>query len=409
VLREVGPDARLYLLTSIIVGLTVLPGIPSVLLNLYLLRLGYGPEFVGVLSGVASLGFALSCLPAGALGERWGVRRAMIAGLAVAALGYIAMPLGELVQGLMQQAWLGASRLLVVWGLALFFVNSRPFVMAVTRDEGYTHVFPLRAALQPLGGFLGALVAGLLPGLLASAAHLTLEHPMPYRYPLMLSGVLLIPGIWIMRQTRRLDAVGPAGNKTQQQGAAASVAWGVILILALVSLCRGVGLGAMWTFFNVYMDSALKVSTSLIGSLRSVGQLLGVALALLTPLVVSRWSNSTTYVLGVLGMAGSMLLIATVPVWEVAGLGSLGMSGLSAVTLSTINVYQMEIIAARERTTMSGVTSMAMGLSRSAVSLGGGFLVSAMGYSAIFGLGAGVMALGGLIFWLFDRYRQRVS
>jgi len=65
-------DARLYLMTAALFGFTVFGGIYAVLLNLYLLRLGYGPQFVGLINGTGQLAFAIFCLPAGALGRRWG-------------------------------------------------------------------------------------------------------------------------------------------------------------------------------------------------------------------------------------------------------------------------------------------------------------------------------------------------
>ena len=83
-LRLFNRNVRLYLIVSFVLGLTVWGGIYSVLLNLYLLRLGYDPEFVGLISASGYLGFAVFCLPAGALGGRWGNRRTMIAGLSLA-------------------------------------------------------------------------------------------------------------------------------------------------------------------------------------------------------------------------------------------------------------------------------------------------------------------------------------
>ena len=72
-LRLISRNARLYLAGVALQG----PGwgIFSVLFNLYLLRLGYGPRFVGLVSGAAMLTLALGSLPAGALGRRWGSRR----------------------------------------------------------------------------------------------------------------------------------------------------------------------------------------------------------------------------------------------------------------------------------------------------------------------------------------------
>src|SRR6188474_1855876 len=42
-------------------------GIQGVIFNLYLLRLGFGPEFIGLLTGVGQLIWALCALPAAAL------------------------------------------------------------------------------------------------------------------------------------------------------------------------------------------------------------------------------------------------------------------------------------------------------------------------------------------------------
>ena len=62
-LRLFHRDIRLFLVSAAVVGLAW-DGVRAVVLNLYLLRLGYGPEFIGVVNSAGALVFALSCLPA---------------------------------------------------------------------------------------------------------------------------------------------------------------------------------------------------------------------------------------------------------------------------------------------------------------------------------------------------------
>jgi hypothetical protein len=69
--------------------------IRAVLLNLYLLRLDYDAEFIGLVNGATALVFTLFCLPAGALGTRWGSRRIMIVGVNSVAMGGGLLPLVE--------------------------------------------------------------------------------------------------------------------------------------------------------------------------------------------------------------------------------------------------------------------------------------------------------------------------
>lgn len=79
--RLLSRDARLFLITRALEG-GVLYGLRGVAISLYLLRLGYGPEFIGLFSAVGLLSYAGFCVPAGALGTRWGARRTMILAMA---------------------------------------------------------------------------------------------------------------------------------------------------------------------------------------------------------------------------------------------------------------------------------------------------------------------------------------
>ena len=86
-LRLFNRNVWLYLITWALIGFSY-SGIFLVVFNLYLLRLGYGPEFVGLVNGVGLFAMALSSLPAGVLGKRWGSRRMMILGMSLMTIGF---------------------------------------------------------------------------------------------------------------------------------------------------------------------------------------------------------------------------------------------------------------------------------------------------------------------------------
>ena len=67
-------DVRLYLMANALFGFVLFGGIYPLLYNLYLLRLGYNTQFVGLANATGALCFALSSLPSGMLGGRWGSR-----------------------------------------------------------------------------------------------------------------------------------------------------------------------------------------------------------------------------------------------------------------------------------------------------------------------------------------------
>lgn len=84
-------------------------GIYGVVFNLYLLRLGYGSEFVGIVNSIRLLNMALLALPAGWIGRRIGTRTAMLVGLLVSLVGLVAIPASELLTGGLQAVWVAAA------------------------------------------------------------------------------------------------------------------------------------------------------------------------------------------------------------------------------------------------------------------------------------------------------------
>ena len=84
VLRQFNRDVWLNLVAWALLAFAYF-GVQAVIFNLYLLRLGYGPEFIGLVIGVGQLAGALCSLPAGMIGTRLGPRRALLLGLSIAA------------------------------------------------------------------------------------------------------------------------------------------------------------------------------------------------------------------------------------------------------------------------------------------------------------------------------------
>jgi MFS family permease len=385
-------------------GLTLFGGAYSLLLNLYLLRLGYGPEFIGLLHGIGTLGWATGCLPAGALGQRMGSRRALIAGMGIAAFGYMLLPLAGWFPGSRQSAWLIGTYL---WGnliIALYDVNSGPFLMDVTHAEERDHVFSVQGALWPLAGFVGSLVGGVLPALTGALLGQPTDNPVTYAWPLILSAAFLLLGAYAVSRTRPhlrptdTAILGQAGAKTRRWALLSAAPLGLIGFLGLVVMLTGAGEGAARSFFNVYMDDGLGVATPRIGTLSALAQFVGVGGALAMPLVSKRWGHRRTFIWGTLGMALSLLPLALLPNWVAAGFGYIFMMALASLVRPALTVYLMNSVSHQWRPTISAVTTMGLALSWTAISAGGGYMITAFGYPAFFLVAAAITTLGVAVF-----------
>ena len=387
-------DVRLVLFSQALIGFTIFGGVYTVLLNLYLLRLGYGPQLIGQVNAVGALSFALLSMPAGLLANRWGARRSMIVGMVIAALGFGLLPLGEFAPSSMQLDWIMGAYALGVLGNTLFLVCSIPFLTLICPPRLRNHVFSTQVALWPLAGFAGSLCGGLLPGLFSALLGLPEDHPAPYRYPLLLAAGVLFISAGAIAATRSPAHKPPA----RERGQATPFSLAIILVLSLVTLLQMAAENCLRIFFNVYMDDGLGVSTALIGSLTAGGQLLAACTALAAPALSRRFGRVPV----ITGGAGAMVLclipLALVAHWAVAGAACMALVALSSIRRSVYIVFQQELVPEHWRVTMSSALTMAYGISIAGVSLGGGWMIDALGYRALFLCSAVITAAGVLCF-----------
>lgn len=397
-LRLFGRDARLFLVAAGFIGLAYYGG-AAVLQNLYLLRLGYGPEFIGLVFAVGSLMSALFSLPAQAFSRRWGVRRVMMLGMVTMPVGAALLPFAEFVPAGWRSAWiLGASALSWMGG-PLFMVNSAPFLAGSTNSEERSYAFAVFMAVFPFAGFAGGLVSGSLPQLFAGVLGTSLASPAPFRYPLWLAAALYIPGLLALLATRG-DRASDSVAESREAGRAPT---GIIVVLGAVALLRMTAAGAVQSFFNVYLDSELHLPPARIGTLMAIGQLLGGFAALAAPILMERRGKQRTFVAASLGASLGYLPLAFIPHWLAAGVGFLGITAMGSIAQPTVNVFGQDAVEPRWRTSVSGAAVMAMGLGYALAGLVGGRAITALGFRPFFTVVGFLPAAGALLFRTYFR------
>ncbi len=394
-----------YFVAIALIGFAVDGGVYSVLLNLFLLRMGYGPTQIGLVNAAGMFTFALCSLPAGALGQRWGSRQAILLGLGLVFVGVVLLPLADTLPEPVRLPWLVLHQVVQNLGLALYFVNTAPYVMQLIDSGERNRIFPMQTALLSLAAFAGSLLGGFLPALIGATIGVPTEQPAPYRYGLILAGLALLPAMLALSSVGASPAghATPADEPAPPSDAPAPRVGRLLTLMALVRLLQVVGLAAMSIFFNVYLDSALQVPTSQIGAIISVGRLLGVPAALATSVLTRQFGNRSVVFWTSLGTALSLLPIALVPHWAAAALSFIGVICLSWIRYSASIVYFLELVPPARRPLVSGVTEMAAGICFTLVTLGGGYAITLFGYRSLFLTGAALTFLGGVVFGLAFR------
>jgi MFS family permease len=187
--RAFSPSLRRLALVAALVFTAGL-GLVNVLYNLYVVRLGFATPAVGLLGGVGALVLSLAALPAGLLSNRIGLRNSLQLGCAVYGLGIALTLLVERLPQMYWLPWLIASQVVRNVGGAFAAVNAPPYIMAVTDEYERSHAFAFIAAVIATAAFVGSVLAGVLPGMLAGWQGMTLAEPAPYRLAMWLAPLL---------------------------------------------------------------------------------------------------------------------------------------------------------------------------------------------------------------------------
>jgi predicted MFS family arabinose efflux permease len=251
-----------------------------------------------------------------------------------------------------------------------------------------------------LGAVLGSLVGGLLPGLFAKAMGSSLQQPRPYGYALAVGLLVHVPVLWALFTLRE-----ERPRERQRQGAAdkSAAPYALLGVVALVCLLRVGGEFAARTFFNVYMDSSLLVSTARIGAIMALANLLTIPAPLVTPPLVQKLGKVRMIVAGVLGVAASILVLGFSGHWVLAACAFVCMRSLAAMARSVWTLVTQESVTPEWRSMASGLGGLASGLGVALTSIGGGYVVAELGYGITFIAGAVLVALGALVFWIYFR------
>ncbi len=406
-LRQLRPDLGRYYLAVALLGFAVDGGVYAVLLNLFLARLGYGPEVIGLVNAAGMVVFALASLPAGIFGERWGSKRIMLWGLGLLMVGAVLLPLADLLPAAARLPWLITMIICLYLGLALAFVNTAPMLLGLVATDQRNQAYATQTALLGLASFLGSLLGGLLPPGVSILTGVSLDQPMPYRYGLMVAGVMVIPGLLALARIQpgavpEMPAL-PAGAPGTR---AAPSILGLLALIALVRVLQIAGLAVTSTFINLYLDAELRVPTAQIGVLLAIGRLVSVPAALTSAALCARFGNRNVVIGASLATAVGMLPLALIPHWGAAWLSLLLVSGLSGVRYAASIVYFLDLVPLNRRATTAGVTEMAAGICFTALTFGGGYIITLFGYRALFLLGAALTGLSALVFWALFRRRQ---
>lgn len=281
----------LFLCHSLLFHIGLL-GIADILLNFYLVSIGYDSMTISLLQSLPRLSGFLIGLPIGLVANRIGNRRLILLSTAGIALSVAATALSP------HFLVIAVSRF--CWG-ACFGANQvvkSPFMVTLTDRSEHTAQFAYHNLVSMIAVALGSAVGGLLPILMsqllsieAAGALRPEQMPLAYRAGIIAASALLLLSIVPILALKHRPAAD-ADPRRNRPRLSAHAPWRRILRLAFPLLVFGLSGGLTFPFFNLIFRDLFGISDSAIGGVIGLGWLAMGLLPLLNPVWEARMGRA---------------------------------------------------------------------------------------------------------------------
>jgi len=348
-LRRFSRNARLYLLSEVIIGLAFSGYM--LIFNLYIVSRGYPRSFLGELQSLPNLISLLGAVPAGVLVDAIGRKRALILANVMQTMGALGIVLSP------GPNWLRLSMIIFGLSQSLWMVSSAPFLMENSSEKERNVLFSAHFGLTTLVGFAGTLVGGYLPTLFGGLLNVDVESAAAYATTLgvtvALSAVSLIPVLLIEDGRRngkpKLGSFLPWRNIQNPK-----LAFRIFLPNIVISL----GAAILIPYMNLFFKETYPISDKVLGTLFAISSVVTGVATLASPLLAARWGRIRALVITQMASIPFLLLIGFSGIFWVSAVSFWVRAALMNMGNPLYSAFAMEQFGERERATVSGLMGM---------------------------------------------------
>lgn len=349
-LRMFRPNARLYLLTVIISGVSM--GVFRLLFNFYALSLGFDEALLGKLITTSSLTSLIAALPMGYLADILGRKRSLMLSSVLTSLAVFGMVLFPY-----QPAFYALN---VLMGIAqsLAGITMAPFLMENSGEEERTYLFSFGQGLQMLSGFVGTWLGGYLPSWLGAWQDVPATDSNAYAWSLLIVGGLYMVGALPLLFLQRNRMVGEARSVFApiQYAMEEPKLLGQLILPMLIT---SIGAGLVMPFMNVYFRTVHNQPDPVIGTLFAWGSLaVGIGLFIAPPLA-ERFGKIQVVVITQALSVPFLIILGFAPWFWMSALAYYVRVALMNMSSPVYQTFVMERVDPSARATVASLTSMA--------------------------------------------------
>lgn len=348
-INSFSPNACLFLGYVFLLSLSL--GIYDVLFNLYILRLGFREDSLGLMLSLVSIATGLFAIPAAMVCDRVGRKNTLLLSCLLLLVSFIFL-------------YTTTSTVLLAFFSVLYGISTALKVVTAStfmaeNSTGYErmHLFSMYYLLYTIGVMIGNLAGGTLPQVFVNYMDIDPLSPAPYQFSLYTSlaavFIALLPLLFI--KSNRI--------KLPQRSAPISTLFstlkaGTIRKLILVNGLIGMGWGLALPYFNVYFDIVLGASSKQIGLIFSLSQVVMMFTLLLVPILTERFGKVKVVAIVQLSSIPFLLLFTSTFIVSISAFAYIMRTAIMNMSNPILSNFNMEIVSEDQRATVNSLIWM---------------------------------------------------
>jgi len=350
-LRHFSPNARKYLLFVFLTTLNA--GIYGVIFNLYILRLGFGEDFLGLILSISATSMGLFSIPAAFVCDRLGRKRTLLLSSVLSAISFFFLYNTT------------TPDLLVLFSLAsgmasaLGLVTGSTFLLENSTKEERMYLFSMSSLIYTFSLLSGNMLGGFLPDILADLISARSGSAISYRLTLYVSLVATVASLLPLAYVAEKNSEENNGIRSQLHIYRSIFKSKVIRQMTLFYCLYGIGWGTSLPYFNVYFDTVLGASANQIGIIFSVSQVFMILGYFLVPVLTERTGKVRLVAIVQILSIPFLLMFVLTNNLLIAVVGFVMRYMIMNMANPILNSFKLEIVQPEERSMINSIMWMA--------------------------------------------------
>jgi predicted MFS family arabinose efflux permease len=358
----------------------------GLILNVYLKKLGFGEADIGSWLSYKTWATMAMTIPAAFLIRRLNLKLIMFISMVFVTLGSVVI--------ILWPEFLYIALGMIVTGVfgAFSGVIGGPMIMKGSSDEARPYLFSINSAIGFVSGILGNLLAGSLPDMLKG---LKVELIDGYKISLLVHVAIAFLAVIPFMMIKAERVVENQGKHFFHIKTPISR----LLLLSTPHILVGLGAGLSIPFLNLYFTDRFHMTSTDLGILFSVSQVVMIVGTLAAPYFAERWGNiKTVIVFQLLSVPFLYLLSLILNVW-VSIVAFLVRSTLMNMAQPLVTNFSLKMTEEQDHPLMSGVMTVAWLASWGISANLGGWLIQHKGYFLPFNLTVAAYILSSAVYF----------